>query len=82
MPPLGVLFIVIGSNAILAYMASELLDLPRIAGVFVGGLARNLSASHFEFVKAVGAALVPFAALAMLWLVLPYLYRKGTFVRV
>ena len=75
-------FIVIGSNAILAYMAAELINFGRIADVFVGGVARNLMATHNELLRAIGQGLVSWAAFAIIWLILLYLYRKGTFVRV
>jgi predicted acyltransferase len=75
-------FIVIGSNAILAYMAVHLIDFARIADVFVGGVARNLMATHSPLLQAMGAGLVHWAAFAIVWLILLYLYRKGTFVRV
>ena len=75
-------FIVIGANAILVYVGAHLINFQQIGNVFVGGLAKNLGASHSEFLQAVGAALGPFAAFAIIWLILLYLYRKGTFVRV
>ena len=75
-------FIVIGSNAILAYMGVHLIDFARIADGFVGGVAHNLMASHSGLLLAMGAGLVHWAAFAIVWLILLYLYRKGTFVRV
>ena len=75
-------FIVIGSNAILAYMAVHLIDFGRIADVFVGGVAHNLLATHSPLLQAMGEGLVHWTAFAIVWLILLYLYRKGTFVRV
>ncbi len=75
-------FIVIGSNAILAYMGVHLIDFVRIADVFVGGLAHNLMATHSGLLQAIGAGLIPWAYFAIVWLILLYLYRKGTLVRI
>jgi predicted acyltransferase len=75
-------FIVIGSNAILAYMAVHLIDFGRIANDFVGGIARNLTAAHSPLLQAIGEGLDHWTAFAIVWLILLYLYRKGTFVRV
>ena len=75
-------FIVIGSNAILAYMGAHLIDFGRIADVFVSGVAHNLMATDNGLLQAIGAGLIPWATFAIIWLILWYLYRKGTFVRV
>jgi predicted acyltransferase len=77
-------FIVIGSNAILAYMAAaeRLIDFGRIADTFVGGVARNLMATQHGLLQAIGAGLVPWTAFAIVWLILWYLYRKGTFIHI
>jgi predicted acyltransferase len=75
-------FIVIGSNAILAYMGVHLIDFVRIADVFVGGLAHNLMATHSGLLRAIGEGLVSWVYFAIVWLILLYLYRKGTFVRI
>lgn len=75
-------FVVIGANAIFAYMSVRLIDFGHIANRFVGGVARNLAATENSHLQAVGNALEPLAAFVFLWLILWYLYRKGTFVRV
>jgi predicted acyltransferase len=75
-------FIVIGSNAILAYMSPHLVNFRQIGDVFVGGVARNLMATQYELMQRIGALLGPLAAFAILWLILLYMYRKGTFVRI
>jgi predicted acyltransferase len=75
-------FIVIGSNAILVYMAVHLIDFGRIAEAFVGGVAHNLLATHSGLLRAIGEGLVPWTAFTIVWLILLYLYRKGTFVRI
>ncbi len=75
-------FIVIGSNAILAYMGVHLVDFARIADAFVGGVAHNLMATQIAFLQAIGEGLVSWTAFAIIWLILWYLYRKGTLVRI
>ena len=76
------LFIVIGSNAILAYMGANLINFRQIGNVFVGGVASNLMALQSGWLRAVGEAIGPLAAFTIVWLILWYLYRKGTFVRI
>jgi len=75
-------FIVIGSNAILAYMGVHLIDFVRIADVFVAGVAHNLMATHNGLLVAIGEGLVSWTYFAIVWLILWYLYRKGTLVRI
>lgn len=75
-------FIVIGSNAILAYMAVHLLDFQQMANIFVGGVAGNLAVSHSDLLKAIGAAFGPLTTFGIVWGILLYLYRKGTLVRI
>ena len=66
-------FVVIGMNAIVAYM-SELIPWGQISAIFFGGLARHLGIF--------GDALLAAAALGILWLCLYYLYRNRTFIRI
>jgi predicted acyltransferase len=75
-------FNVIGSNCLLAYMAVHLIDFRHIADGFVGGVARNLTGAGNSVLQAIGETLGSLAAFSIVWLVLLYLYRKGTFVRV
>ena len=70
-------FIVIGSNAILAYMLAEVNHLGSFAHFtdpWVAGLAGHLGRY--------GGPLQTVCAFMLLWGILYYLYRKGTFVRV
>jgi predicted acyltransferase len=67
-------FIVIGRNAIVAYMAAEVLPLLALSGIFFAGLASHLG----KF----GEPLLALGALAILWLPLYYLYRQRTFLRI
>jgi predicted acyltransferase len=71
---LGFFFVVIGGNAIAAYVAARLFDFRILGDIFVGSLAPWTGPSH-EFTRAV-------AGLAILWLILLYLYRKQTFTRI
>jgi len=67
-------FIVIGMNAIAVYMATGLLDFGRMGNVFVGNLAPYLGV-WIDFVRAC-------AAFAIVWLILYWMYRTKSFVRV
>ena len=67
-------FVVIGCNAIAVYMAVQLFDFRRIGGIFVGGLER-FCGSWNGFIGAV-------AGFAVLWLILWWMYRKKTFIKV
>jgi predicted acyltransferase len=71
-------FVVIGANALLAYVVSHLFgnQIARISGVLFAGLARHLERFGWQsFVFATGSVLV-------LWLILWSLYRKRIFWRV
>jgi predicted acyltransferase len=69
-------FIVIGSNAIVAYMLAHPKNYGRMIGdTLVEGAARHCSPVGGEFMHAL-------AGFAILWLVLWYMYRHKTFVRV
>ncbi len=67
-------FVVIGMNAIAVYVATHLFDFTKIGNVFVGGLLRWLG-PWANFVEAS-------AALAVIWLILYYMYRNKTFIKV
>jgi predicted acyltransferase len=66
-------FVVIGMNAIVAYM-SDLLPWPQISAIFFGGLAKHLGSF--------GNVLLTLGALGILWLILHYMYRHRTFIRI
>jgi predicted acyltransferase len=68
-------FVVIGSNAIAVYMATHLFDFHHIGDIFVGGLAGHVADYTYQALRDV-------AAFAVVWLILFYLYRKKTFIRV
>jgi predicted acyltransferase len=69
-------FMVIGSNSIFAYMATTLCSsaFRRVSEVFLGGLKPYVGLWH-ETILAAGA-------LSALWILLGYMYRKGTLVRI
>jgi predicted acyltransferase len=69
-------FTVIGMNAIVAYMAWGLFRpaFRLMAEVFVGGLKQYVGGGY--------DAIVWFGALIIIWLVLWWLYRTRTFVKV
>ncbi len=80
---LGFVFEVIGANAIFAYVGWGLFhgSFQNVANVLLGGLARYFGTLP-EPMPAIGQALGPVGAVVVLWLVLYYMYRKGTLVRV
>jgi predicted acyltransferase len=67
-------FTVIGMNAIVAYIAPDIINFPQISTTVFGGLAKHLG-SYGNFLLASGS-------LGLLWLGLYYLYRNRTFVRI
>jgi predicted acyltransferase len=67
-------FIVFGMNAIVAYMAPDLIDFLQISNTVFAGLARHLGVF--------GDVLLSAGAVGVLWTGLYYMYRKGTFVRI
>lgn len=67
-------FVVIGMNAILAYMLTHPHNVGSIAAPYVAGLAKHLGAA--------GAGLSVLASFAVVWLILYYLYRNRHFLRV
>lgn len=67
-------FVVIGSNSIAVYMAAHLFDFRLIGNVFVGGLAKWVGPWN-DFVQAA-------AAFAVIWLIMLWMYRTKTFIKV
>ena len=67
-------FVVIGMNAIAAYMVTRLFDFRQIADIFLRGLAKWTGPWH-PFARALGG-------LAILWLILFYLHRKRTYIKI
>ena len=67
-------FTVIGMNAIVAYIAPDIIPFSQISNTLFSGLSKHLGMF--------GNILVTFGALGVLWLGLYYMYRKRTFVRI
>jgi predicted acyltransferase len=67
-------FVVIGMNAIAVYVATHLFDFTKIGNVFVGGLLKWLGV-WAPFVEAS-------AALAVIWLILYWMYKTKTFIKI
>jgi predicted acyltransferase len=74
-------FIVIGANPIFAYMIVRFVDFDRIAQRLFGGLAGHI-ANLGEFGQSLSAALLAVIAYGVLWLLLWYMYRNRTLIRV
>lgn len=66
--------VVVGSNAIAVYMATRVIDFRHVSDPLVAGLARHLGRWEDPVLTA--------APLAVIWLILYYMYRHRTFVRV
>jgi len=66
--------VVIGMNAIAVYVATHLFHFTLIGNVFVGGLSKWLGPWN-EFVQEA-------AALIVVWLILYWMYKKKTFIKV
>lgn len=67
-------FVVIGTNAIFVYMVTHLINFRSIAGRFVVGLDQFVGPWK-DFIHAV-------AGFALVWLILYWMYRKKTFIKV
>jgi predicted acyltransferase len=67
-------FVVIGMNAIAVYVASHLFNFEHIGNVFVGGLSKYVGPWD-DFIKST-------AALTVIWLILYWMYRKNTFIKI
>ena len=67
-------FIVIGMNAILVYMATHLWNFRSLAGVFTNNL-EPWTGDWQDFTRAM-------AGFLLVWLILLYMYRKKTFVKI
>ena len=67
-------FVVIGMNAIAVYVAVNLFDFRNIGNIFVAGLSRWLGQWN-DSVQAL-------AAFAVIWLILFWMYRKKSFIKI
>ncbi|MHC4206893.1 MAG: acyltransferase family protein [Planctomycetota bacterium] len=67
-------FVVIGMNAITVYMAVHLINFRLISGMLVGGLEKYTS-NWYPLIHAL-------AGFAIVWLILWWMYRKKTFIKI
>ena len=68
-------FVVFGVNSITIYMMAHLFDFRLVGNIFVGGISALFPKNIQEFIQAV-------AAMAVMWLITYFLYRKKTFLRI
>jgi hypothetical protein len=66
-------FVVIGANALLAYVFDHVID-RTVSDILVLNLAKQLPAAFGEVLRS-------FAEVGLLWVILWYLYRNRTFLR-
>ncbi len=67
-------FIVIGMNAIVIYIAVHVINFPALARPFVAGLSQ-WTGDWQDFVRTAGGFVIA-------WLILLYMYRKKTFIKI
>jgi predicted acyltransferase len=68
-------FIIFGVNSIAIYMMAHLFDFRLIGNILVGGLSDLFSTNVQAFIQAVTAMII-------MWLIMYYLYRKRTFIKI
>lgn len=68
-------FIVFGSNSISIYMMAHMFDFRQIGNIFVGGFSNLFVPNVQAFIQAVGA-------MAVMWLILYWMYCKKTFIKI
>jgi predicted acyltransferase len=56
-------------------MMAHLFDFRLIGNIFVGGICSHLSPAVGDFIQAV-------TAMAVMWLIMYYMYRKKTFLKI
>jgi predicted acyltransferase len=67
-------FVIIGMNAIAVYMATHLINFRNIGGIFVGGLEKY-AGNWYSLIYAL-------AGFAVVWLILWWMYRKKSFIKI
>ena len=68
-------FVVFGVNSIAVYMMAHMFDFRLIGNIFLGGLSELFPAAVRDFIQAVGA-------MTIMWLIMYYMYRKKTFIKI
>jgi predicted acyltransferase len=68
-------FIVFGVNSIAIYMMAHLFDFRLVGNILVGGISHAFPSSVEAFIQAV-------TAMAIMWLIVYYMYIKNTFIKI
>jgi predicted acyltransferase len=68
-------FVVFGVNSIAIYMMAHMFDFSLIGNIFVGGFSTLFGPNAGDFIQAV-------AAMAVMWLIMYWMYRKKTFIKI
>ncbi len=68
-------FVVFGVNSIAIYMMAHMFDFRLIGNIFVGGISRFFTSNVQDFIQAV-------AAMIVMWLIMYWMYRKKTFIKI
>jgi predicted acyltransferase len=68
-------FVIFGVNSIAIYMMAHLFDFRLIGNIIVGGISSLFSPGAEAFIKAA-------TAMAVMWLIMYYMYKKKTFIKV
>jgi predicted acyltransferase len=68
-------FIIFGVNSIAIYMMAHLFDFRLIGNILVGGISTLFSPDMQAFIQAV-------TAMAIMWLIMYYMFRKKTFIKI
>ena len=68
-------FVVFGANSIAIYMMAHMFDFRLIGNIFVGGLSSLFASNVRDFVQAL-------TAMAVMWLIMYWMYLKKTFIKI
>jgi predicted acyltransferase len=68
-------FVVFGVNSIVIYMMAHMFDFSLIGNIFVGGISSLFEPNVRDFIQALGA-------MAVMWLIMYWMYRKKTFIKI
>jgi len=68
-------FVVFGVNSIAIYMMAHMFDFRLIGNIFVGGLSALFPPNVQDFIQAL-------AAMAVMWLIMYWMYLKKTFIKI
>jgi predicted acyltransferase len=68
-------FVVFGANSIAIYMMAHLFDFRLIGNIFVGGFSSLFASNVQDFIQAV-------AAMVVMWLIMYWMYRNKTFIKI